>query len=1183
MLKKISVYIAIITVAFSFSFSNAKAFDWPEHNFDQNLNRAAVDTEIGRSFAPTYFDVGSSVYGTVSGDGIIFYPYKNSSNQTTIRAYDMAQQKIIWDKTTPQYAEKTVFSDHKLYYATQNTFYCIEAATGNEIWQYSYQQDINYPFYSTVYQVDDKYVYGFKRRYYSFNLYILDKNTGNLVFYDNNSIGDSIVNVATTDNKIFVNLDMTYGKYSTTYAYNKSDFSRIQTKDPCRDSHYMLLDQDNNTVIITSDRGAFCVYNMDDLSTIRMNSIRHFGLVKYGNNLYSSDEHYLYKINASNTQYEFSRTLVLSNPDSFNDEQIIVNGVLYAPTNTGKIWSKNLETGDTKITQITDYSYVFNISYTDGRLLALASNSAGYNERRLYILDINDLAAKPKYTINIQNPYQSTGMNQYLGQLHSHWIPDVVEWNIFANGIIYPDFTINEYDKLGYDFMALTEHNKVVEMPWVDESKIMQIKNAEEDTQGVKGNHILSIGIQSPVNETLSDQERIDQIVNQGGIPILAHPSAKDYSISLEELLKLKNYSTIEAFNGSINNWSILRLRTGSGSSFDKIDKLLSTGKNIKISASDDYTPGDGGIDGGAVVVLSPTNTQADIMANLKAGNFYAVQGSKAPRIQINFNDITNEITINSNELSKIKFIGKNGKELQKQENISQSTYKINGDEKYVRAEIKSEKTGLKSWTQPFIVDKKVDQTVAGGSKHVVTLEDIIIGTNSEQPTNIKVVTTNQLPNATPPAGHLGDVVSLQTEGGIGADTYISYSYRNINLPTNENSLCIYTYSEEYQKWLPVPSTVNPDAKTVITYLPHYSMYTLSATIPEDTTAPSLELISPTDLNSLSGNVKFEVKSNDNEATTSVNFGIDGNYLGYDIDGKDGWSLETNVDSISAGKHTLNITAEDYAGNVTKQEYVITVVNNIPTPSVTIDSPTSTDFLSGISTITGHFASGYKVANIDLFINNLHIKNAEIDDTTSIYSSQVNWSDYKDGKYELKAILQDINGNSAEVKQIINIGEQQTAIIVSPQSASYRWSDDMEIKIETNPKDLPIKIFLNNKEVQNNSKIRLAEYSKGSHRLEVKYNDTLLNSTNFNITISYDDVRIMMNKLQNEKHIYSNSIIINPFNFAEYLVKNNRLTNVNNYLNVVITLLKMQARLKIPFFDAYATSIIIRGAEGLKI
>lgn len=202
----------------------------------------------------------------------------------------------------------------------------------------------------------------------------------------------------------------------------------------------------------------------------------------------------------------------------------------------------------------------------------------------------------------------------------------------------------------------------------------MHIVDSEEDTQGKGGNHILALGIESPIDESLSEQERINQVVDQGGYAILAHPNSNWYTWSIEDLFNNVNYNAVEIYNESVQTWAIFG---GSGKALGKWDQLLSKKFPKWGTGGDDYTPGDGGFDGAGVVVFAKELTQEAVIQNLKDGNFYALQGSEAPRIIIDVSG--NQITINSDQKSEIQFYGKEGKILQKNENISSATYNVTG------------------------------------------------------------------------------------------------------------------------------------------------------------------------------------------------------------------------------------------------------------------------------------------------------------------------------------------------------------------------------------------------------------------------------------------------------------------------------------------------------------------------
>jgi hypothetical protein len=102
----------------------------------------------------------------------------------------------------------------------------------------------------------------------------------------------------------------------------------------------------------------------------------------------------------------------------------------------------------------------------------------------------------------------------------------------------------------------------------------------------------------------------------------------------------------------------------------------------------------------GWIVVRANALTKADILASVRAGNFYASTGIVLNDYVVDFAAKT--ITVDSQNGNTITFIGNNGAVLQSV-SAAKATYLVTGLEKYVRAKI-TNTAGKMAWTQPIYV-----------------------------------------------------------------------------------------------------------------------------------------------------------------------------------------------------------------------------------------------------------------------------------------------------------------------------------------------------------------------------------------------------------------------------------------------------------------------------------------------
>jgi hypothetical protein len=132
-----------------------------------------------------------------------------------------------------------------------------------------------------------------------------------------------------------------------------------------------------------------------------------------------------------------------------------------------------------------------------------------------------------------------------------------------------------------------------------------------------------------------------------------------------------------------------------------RIDRLLSEGKRFYLVANDDcHNVASAYCKTASVKVFSDNLTIADIMANLKSGNFYASSGANISRIEV----LNQTIRIKTDAASKIEFIGDQGMVLQSGNGITSADYAVRGNEKYIRARVVRNSDGKMAWTNPIYI-----------------------------------------------------------------------------------------------------------------------------------------------------------------------------------------------------------------------------------------------------------------------------------------------------------------------------------------------------------------------------------------------------------------------------------------------------------------------------------------------
>ena len=280
--------------------------------------------------------------------------------------------------------------------------------------------------------------------------------------------------------------------------------------------------------------------------------------------------------------------------------------------------------------------------------------------------------------------------NWYKGNLHTHT-------NI-SDGLLSPEATIDLYQKAGYDFIAITDHNIFYEGSEQDNFTILsgtELHINDYDTR--KAFHIVGIDMdaEAEIPSTPKPQDLIDGIVKQNGLAILAHPAWS--FLTHDDAINLKDYMGIEIWN------TVSETRSNRGYSASFIDTVASKNCIKAIFAVDDTHFFSDDLFGGYIMLNSPSLSTEDIVKNIKQGNFYASQGPEIRQITIE----KNKIHIETSPVSQISFMSDNFYDAKRVirgegELIDSAIYTCGEKDNWVRIEC-LDSEGRRAWSQ-FIV-----------------------------------------------------------------------------------------------------------------------------------------------------------------------------------------------------------------------------------------------------------------------------------------------------------------------------------------------------------------------------------------------------------------------------------------------------------------------------------------------
>lgn len=281
-----------------------------------------------------------------------------------------------------------------------------------------------------------------------------------------------------------------------------------------------------------------------------------------------------------------------------------------------------------------------------------------------------------------ENPYDGPRGVWLRGNLHTHTTE--------SDGELSPADTVRAYAELGYDFLAISDHDLLTDPEPLAADVGMALIRAEEVT--AFGPHMLAVGISCLVAPDPERQRCINEISAAGGFSVLNHPNwgRRFVHFRHEMMEQLEGYLGIEIYNG------VIEVLEGSPLALDRWDRLLSSGRRLWGFANDD-THWTNSIGRGWNCVQCTEATPAAILDALRAGRFYASTGVAIEVISLD----ASSLRIQAPNAHRIRLIGAHGR-LLAQSDGSDAEFDVGGvSEPYLRVECLG-CAGASAWTQPF-------------------------------------------------------------------------------------------------------------------------------------------------------------------------------------------------------------------------------------------------------------------------------------------------------------------------------------------------------------------------------------------------------------------------------------------------------------------------------------------------
>ena len=288
--------------------------------------------------------------------------------------------------------------------------------------------------------------------------------------------------------------------------------------------------------------------------------------------------------------------------------------------------------------------------------------------------------------VTIHSSYRNDPAAIWLrGNLHAH--------TTNSDGPCSPQETIHAYAARGYDFLALSDHDRVSPLSGLDRCG-MTLLSANEIT--ANGPHMLHIGAHTVIEPFADRQQVLNAVRADAGFAIMCHPNWETHfnHCSQEKLETWEGYSGIEIFN------EVADRQEGSAIATDRWDRLLSGGRRVWGYANDDcHCKTDFGM---AWNVAQCTSRESDaVLHALAAGHFYASTGVFIDTLRV----AGSTICIQASQADRIVAISDWGRRYA-YTNGNELALQLPDDAtfSYLRFEC-SGRSGAKAWTQPFFIE----------------------------------------------------------------------------------------------------------------------------------------------------------------------------------------------------------------------------------------------------------------------------------------------------------------------------------------------------------------------------------------------------------------------------------------------------------------------------------------------
>lgn len=298
------------------------------------------------------------------------------------------------------------------------------------------------------------------------------------------------------------------------------------------------------------------------------------------------------------------------------------------------------------------------------------------------------------------------------GNLHTH--------TNLSDGDSSPDEVCRYYASRGYQFLSITDHNRLTEPRRVDSHGLTLIRGVEisltAGDERVVPIHVNGFGVRSAVvpNTDVSLVEAmrscVTAVVERGGIAQFNHPNF-GFAYDHTHMQQVDGCYLMEVYNGHpyvYNDGDDAHIKVE-----EMWDHLLTAGRLVYGTAVDDahhfrgdFAPDRANPSRGWICARVNSVTPRSILSALRRGRFYASTGVELEDVIVRPNVLRVKIKSTGGRSCITRFIGEKGRVLAESGGLD-NIYSLSdkSGSHYVRATVTAS-DGSRAWTQPVFRDQ---------------------------------------------------------------------------------------------------------------------------------------------------------------------------------------------------------------------------------------------------------------------------------------------------------------------------------------------------------------------------------------------------------------------------------------------------------------------------------------------